>query len=145
MRRFQFSLQAALVMRERSVESAENAQRIVQEEWNVNQRKQQDLLDEVHRAETALLAGPIDPADFIAVDKFRTVSHPRRLRLAQESNTIAKRLAERRAAWQKAERDRTLLIRLKEKALSRWQIDYDKEQQQLAEEAYLSRWGARSR
>ena len=53
------------------------------------------------------------------------------------------RLAERRAAWQTAERDKTLLIRLKEKALSRWRMEYDKEQQQLAEEAYLSRWNAR--
>jgi flagellar export protein FliJ len=143
MRRFQFSLQAALVMRERSVEAAENALRFVQEEWNTNQRKQQDLVDEVKRAELALREGPIDPADFIAVDKFRSVSHRRRLRLAQEATTIAKRLAERRAEWQNAERDRTLLIRLKEKALSRWQIEYDKEQQQLAEEAYLSRWNAR--
>ncbi|MBL8242017.1 MAG: hypothetical protein JNM66_31620 [Bryobacterales bacterium] len=143
MRRFQFSLQAALVMRERSVEAAEIALRVVQEEWNVNQRMQQDLVDEVKRAELALREGPVNPADFIAVDKFRTVSHRRRLRLAQEATNIAKRLAERRAAWQTAERDKTLLVRLKEKALSRWQLEYDKEQQQLAEEAYLSRWNVR--
>ena len=43
MRKFQFSLQAALGLRERSVEAAENALRGVQEEWNTNQRQQQDL------------------------------------------------------------------------------------------------------
>jgi hypothetical protein len=42
----------------------------------------------------------------------------------------------------KAERDRTLLVRLKEKAQSRWDQEFEKEQQQLAEEAYLSRWHA---
>jgi hypothetical protein len=67
----------------------------------------------------------------------------RRMRLAQESVGIGKRLAERRGFWQLAERDRTLLIRLEEKAKARWMVEYDREQQQLAEEAYLSRWNAR--
>lgn len=143
MRRFQFSLQAAMAMRERAVEAAENALRLVQEEWNANQRKQQELVDEVRAAELAVRTAPVDPADYLALDRFRAASQRRRLRLAQEATGIGKRLNERRAAWQDAERDRTLLVRLKEKALSRWQLEYDKEQQQLAEEAYLSRWNAR--
>ena len=43
MRKFQFSLQAALGLRERSVEAAENALRGVQEEWNANQCRQHEL------------------------------------------------------------------------------------------------------
>jgi len=142
MRKFQFSLQAALGMRERSVEDAENALRSVQEEWNTNQRKQQELTDEARRAELAVRTGPVDPADYLALDRYRAAAQRQRLRMAQEASGIAQRLAERRAARQEAERDRTLLVRLKEKALSRWQLEYDKEQQQLAEEAYLSRWKA---
>ena len=143
MRKFQFSLQAALGMRERSVEAAENALRGVQEEWNANQRQQRELADEVRAAELGVQSGPVDPADYTALDRYRGAAQRRRLRMAQEAAGIAMRLAERRAAWQTAERDKTLLIRLKEKSLSRWRMEYDKEQQQLAEEAYLSRWNAR--
>jgi len=142
-RKFQFSLQAALGMRERSVETAENALRGVQEEWNANQRQQQELADDVRGAELEIRSGPVEPADYTALDRYRGAALRRRLRMAQEASAIATRLAERRAALQTAERDKTLLIRLKEKALTRWQLEYDKEQQQLAEEAYLSRWNAR--
>lgn len=143
MRKFQFSLQTALGLRERSVEAAENALRGVQEEWNTNQRRQQELADEVRAAELAVHSGPVEPADFMALDRYRAASLRRRLRMAQEAAEIGKRLAERRTAMQTAERDRTLLVRLKEKSLSRWRLEYDKEQQQLAEEAYLSRWNSR--
>ncbi|MSV31269.1 MAG: hypothetical protein EXQ57_01990 [Bryobacterales bacterium] len=143
MRKFQFSLQAALGLRERSVEAAENALRGVQEEWNKNQRRQQELAGEVRAAELAVHSGPVEPADFMALDRYRAASLRRRLRMAQEAAEIGKRLAERRTAMQTAERDRTLLVRLKEKSLSRWRFEYDKEQQQLAEEAYLSRWNSR--
>ncbi|MFN0101615.1 MAG: hypothetical protein ACKV2U_05925 [Bryobacteraceae bacterium] len=117
--------------------------RAVQAEWNANQRQQQELADEVRTAEEAVRTGPVDPADFMALDRFRAAAGRRRLRMAQEASGIARRLAERRAELQTAERDRTLLVRLKEKAQIRWQLEYDKEQQQLAEEAYLSRWNAR--
>jgi flagellar export protein FliJ len=143
MRKFQFSLQAAMVLRERAVEAAERALRGVQEEWNLNQQRQVELVEEVRGAELTVLAGPVDPADYIALDRFRAGAQRRRMRLAQDAVGIGKRLAERRAAWQLAERDRTLLIRLKEKARARWVLEYDREQQQLAEEAYLSRWHAR--
>lgn len=143
MKKFQFSLRAALVMRERAVEAAELALRVVQEEWNTNQQRQQDLVDEVKAAELAVQSGPVDPADYIALDRFRTGAQRRRMRLAQEAVGIGKRLAERRGLWQLAERDRTLLIRLEEKAKARWTVEYDREQQKLAEEAYLSRWNAR--
>lgn len=142
MRKFQFSLHAALGMRERSVEAAENALRGVREEWNTNQRKQQELTDEVRRAEFEVRTGPVNPADYLALDRYRATAQRRRLQMTTAASEIARRLAERRAAWQEAEQGRTLLVRLKEKALSRWQLEYDKEQQQLAEEAYLSRWNA---
>lgn len=143
MKKFQFSLRAALVMRERAVEAAELALRVVQDEWNANQRRQRELVDEVKVAELAVQSGPVDPADYIALDRFRAGAQRRRMRMAHEAVGIGKRLEERRALWQLAERDRTLLVRLEEKAKARWLVDYDREQQQLAEEAYLSRWNAR--
>lgn len=143
MRKFQFSLQAALAMRERAVEAAETALRLVQEEWNANQQQQLDLQNEVREEEIASREGPVIAVELAALDRFREAAQRRRQRMAQESVQIARRLAERQAALQNAERDRTLLVRLKEKAVSRWQLEYDKEQQLLAEEAYLSRWKAR--
>jgi len=142
MKKFQFSLETALGMRERGVEAAEAALRAVQEEWNTNERMQRELTDEVKRAELAVRSGPVEPADYMALDRYRAAAQRQRLRLGQEATAIAKRLAERRAAWQEAERGRTLLVRLKEKAQARWQLEYEKEQQMLAEEAYLSRWTA---
>ncbi|MBI2687123.1 MAG: hypothetical protein HYX27_12470 [Acidobacteria bacterium] len=140
MKKFRFSMQTALELRERGVEAAEWALRAVQEEWNVNQLQQQALVEEVRAAEAAAAEGEIIPADLLALDRFRAAAHRRRARMAQEASAISRRLAERRAAWQAAERDRTLLVRLKEKSLARWQVEHEKEQQQLAEEAYLSRW-----
>jgi len=140
-KRFQFSLQAALTMRERAVEAAENAVRQVQEEWTGNQQRQQALTDEVRAAELAVRGPKVDPKDLVALDRYRAAAHRQRLRMAQEASAIAARLADRRAALQLAERDKTLLERLREKALARWQVEYEKEQQALAEEAYLSRWG----
>ena len=143
MRRFKFTLQAALELRGRAVEAAENALRIVQVELNANQREQQELVDSVREAELAVSAGPVVAEDFVALDKYREAAQRRRWRLAQEAVGIAKRLAERQAALQLAERDRKLLMRLKEKAMSHWQFEFDKEQQQLAEESFLSRWNVR--
>ena len=143
MRRFQFSLQAALSLRERAVDAAKAAFLLVQTEWNNNQRRQQDLLDEVRSAELAIPRDSVDSSDLLALDRFRTASHRRRLRLAREATAIAARLAEKQKLLQNAERDHTLLLRLKEKAQSRWNFDYEKEQQQLAEEAYISRWNSR--
>jgi flagellar export protein FliJ len=143
MRKFQFSLQAALGMRERAVEAAENALRGVQEEWNGNQRLQLELANEVRDAELVVESGPVNPADYVALDRYRVAMQRRRLLLAKEASAIAMRLEERRAALQTAERDKTLLVRLKQKALSNWRLEYDKEQQQLAEEAYLSRGNSR--
>lgn len=143
MRRFRFSLEAALLLRQRAVETAKAAFLVVQTEYNTNQHRQQELLDEVRSAELAIRHGPVDPADFLALDRFRAASHRRRLRLAQEATHIAARLSEKQKLLQNAERDHTLLLRLKEKAQSRWNFDYEKEQQQLAEEAYISRWNSR--
>lgn len=142
MRKFQFSLQAALGMRERAVEAAERAMQIVQEQWNGNQQRQRDLIDEVHEAEASVESGPIDSEDFVALDRFRSGAMRRRMRLAQEALNIASALELRRAEWQKAERDRTLLTRMREKAKAKWVVEYDREQQQLAEEVYVSRWNA---
>ncbi|HEU0120710.1 MAG TPA: hypothetical protein VFQ91_09310 [Bryobacteraceae bacterium] len=141
MKRFQFSLQAALTIRERTVELAENAVRAVQNEWNHNQEKQRQLIEEVRTAELAVRQKNVDPADLAALDRYRVAAQRRRTRMAEEATLIGRRLAERRAVLQKAELDRTLLVRLREKALVRWQMEYEKEQQLLAEEAYLSRWG----
>jgi flagellar export protein FliJ len=145
MKKFRFSLQAALQLRERAVELAEAALRLVQDEWNANQLAQQTLAAEVREAEIALQSqgNAVDPADFLALDRFRSAAHRRRLRLATEASAIAKRLAEKRHALQLAERDAALLLRLKEKAVARWQFEFDKEQQMMAEEAYISRWNQR--
>lgn len=141
MKKFRFPLEMALELRARTVETAEQALRAAQEEWKANQRLQDELADEVRRAEHAAVTGNVDAAEMVALDRYRAASHRRRQRLAHEAAALVRRVAERQAAWQTAERDRTLLIRLKEKSLARWQLESEKEQQQLAEEAYLSRWG----
>ena len=144
MRKFQFSLEAALGMRERGVEAAEIALQRVQAEWNVNERHQQELTNEVRAAELAVVRqGPVDAGDLAALDRYRGAAQRQRFQMAQAASAIARRVAERSTEWKIAERDRALLERLKEKARARWQLECDKELQQLAEEAYLSRWSAR--
>lgn len=141
MRKYQFSLQAALNLRERAVEQAELALRKAKEDWNANLRAQQALAEDVAAAERSVRKGPLDPADLGALGRFREASARRRLRLAQEATALANRLRERQSGWQAAERDRTLLVRLREKSLARWRQQYEREQQQLSEEAYITRWG----
>lgn len=143
MKKFQFPLEAALRLRERAVEAAELALRATQGEWNAKQREREALVGEVREAALAVRGDgvAVDPEDFVALDKFRVAADKRLARLAHEATAIGKRLAERQAALQLAERDQKLVERLKEKARDRWEEEFDKEQQQMAEEAYLSRWG----
>jgi hypothetical protein len=140
MRRFRFSLEVALNVRDRAVEAAENAVRQVHGELLENQNRQRQLADEVRAEEESVRAAPVNPDDFAALGRYRMSARRQALRLSREAAAIQNRLAEKQQVLLKAERDRTLLVRLKEKAQSRWDQEFEKEQQQLAEEAYLSRW-----
>lgn len=142
MRRFRFSLEVALNVRERAVEAAEIAVRQVHGELLENQTRQRRLAEEVRAEEESVQAAPVNPDDFAALGRYRAAARRQALRLAREAAGIQTRLAEKQQVLLKAERDRTLLVRLKEKAQSRWDQEFEKEQQQLAEEAYLSRWHA---
>ena len=140
MRRFRFSLEVALHVRDRAVEAAEIAVRQVHGELLANQDRQRRLADEVRTEEESVRAAPVNPDDFAALGRYRMAARRQAMRLTREAAAIQGRLAEKQQVLQKAERDRTLLVRLKEKAQSRWDQEFEKEQQQLAEEAYLSRW-----
>lgn len=143
MRKFRFSLETALAMRERAVTSAEEALRSAQARWADHQRRRQELESELAEAQSAVQRVHVDAAELVALDRFRSAVQRRRRLLDQEGTALLNQLAARKVDWQKAERDRTLLLRLKEKALSLWQSEYEKEQQQMAEEAFLSRWKSR--
>ena len=143
MKRFRFPLEAALRLRERAVEAAGLALQVAQSEWNAKQREREALAEEVRGAEAAVRGDgvAVEPEDFVALDRFKVAAQRRQARLAQEATAIGKRVAERQVVLQLAERDQKLVERLKEKARDRWEEEFEKEQQQMAEEAYLSRWG----
>jgi flagellar export protein FliJ len=143
MKRFRFPLEAALALRQRAVEEQEVLFRAVRAEWDAQQRKIDELDAEI-RSETDAASNPeVSAADLAALDLYRGAALRRKDRYAREAQELAQRLDFRRSELHRCERDRELLVRLKDKALARWNKEYEKEQDALAEEAYLSRWATR--
>src|SRR5258708_6259886 len=142
MRRFTFSLESALRLRERKFETEEIRLRAINAEWEALLVRQQQLAQEVNVAENRIRNpdSNLQSAEFQQLDHFRIDSSRQRLKLAQNASEISRRLAAQQMQLNIANRDRELLIKLKESSKARWQADYDKEQQALAEEVFISRW-----
>lgn len=146
MRAFEFRLRQALEWRRTQLETEENKLRqlVARVEEVAQEIAQLDVLK--NRAERTLReAATVDAADLWAWAPFRK-------RLFAQSQALAKRKREceqqvtiQRQKTQEAQRQCRLLEKLEERRRSAWQIEADRELENLAAESFLALWSRQAR
>ena len=142
MRRFEFSLEAALRWRQSQVELEElKLRKLFVEVADLEQqsreieRTQQAEREYVQQTEVSS-AARTGLADYLRWAK--TV----RERLRKEEAECRMRIDRQRSALVAARRGCELLVRLKSRHQREWEAAYDKELENLASEAFLARWNS---
>jgi flagellar export protein FliJ len=140
---FRFRLQKVLDWRRTQLEIEET-----------HYRQQCAALAEIDRARAELAAegihteaevrrwNPVTERDLAALGEFRVHVRARDAELAAHRADCVKQLEAQQAAMLEARRRFRLLERLKERGLQAWTAELDRELEQLASEAFLSRWPA---
>ncbi|MBM3784785.1 MAG: hypothetical protein FJW30_10520 [Acidobacteria bacterium] len=141
MKKFRFSLEAALHLRELRLESEEAKLSAIHAELDAVRHAEQTLRDELEESSRAVLAAEPDAFLLGEQDRFRQAAGRRFAAFANQAALIGQRIAEQKQKVVIARRDRELLVKLKEAARNEWLRKADRELQAVADEAYLSRWG----
>ena len=95
--------------------------------------------------ETALLRAPaVDSMQLAALDRFGRYVDAQNELVARELAQVDQKVAAQRERVTDARRQHRLLEKLREKRLSAWQAEYDRELEAQAAELYLAQWPARN-
>lgn len=144
MKKFRFSLDAALQLRRRRVEAEEEQFRRIVTALEAVSAAARQLTNELRSAENDVGVSLTTAVELQALDRFRAVAARRLREYEAQSEAIRRDLARQQQRLFDARRDEELLLKLKAKARAQWQLAADKELQDIADEAYLSQW-ARTR
>lgn len=144
MKKFRFSLDAALQLRRRRVESEEEQFRRIVTALEAVAAASRQLTTELRSAEEDAGVSLTTAVELQSLDRFRAAAARRLREYEAQSESIRRDLAKQQQRLFDARRDEELLIKLKAKARAQWQLAADKELQDIADEAYLSQW-ARTR
>lgn len=144
MKKFRFSLDAALQLRRRRVEAEEEKFRQIVTALEAVAAAARQLASEVRSAEGDIGVSLTTAVELQSLDRFRAASARRLREFEARSDAIRRDLARQQQHLVNARRDEELVLKLKAKARAQWQAAADKELQDIADEAYLSQW-ARSR
>ncbi|HWR51708.1 MAG TPA: hypothetical protein VN428_11410 [Bryobacteraceae bacterium] len=146
MKRFQFRLQTALDWRSRRKE--------------IEQARLQVLLEELGGTEAALRrisegavdaqnetysAGQIAPGALTALERHRAHLQRERARVLERRVDCEKNVAAQRERLIEAERAVRLLEKLKERRLTEWNVEANKELESLTAESFMARWSRSTR
>ena len=107
------------------------------------QTHQQNFLAELQKDEAELLNSnrPLAGESLVQMDAYRRWATIERRRQAQTAAYCIARIQEQNARVIEAKRNQQLLEKLRDRARLRWELDSAREEQALAEEAFLSQWG----
>ena len=100
-------------------------------------------LDRKRSAADLLQARSASSEDLAALDRFRKHVDSEQIRLQKKHAEYEKQLAAQAAILSAKERDVKVLEHLRERKLSGWTAERDRETEQIAAEAFLSRWHPR--
>ncbi len=107
--------------------------------------ERENLRLEGERSSATLLTAKAVSGDALAtLDGFRKFVDRERQRLRQKYAECEKRVAAQSSIVASKERDVKVLEHLRERKLATWTAQWDRETEQVAAEAYLSRWHLRS-
>jgi flagellar biosynthesis chaperone FliJ len=137
MKRFRFSLEAALDLRRHRAESEEAALLKIRAELAA-------IRDASRALEAEVEAERRTPTEFLdALDRYRAAANRKLAALAAEAAKVSVRVDAHQRRVIEARRDVELLLKLRDKARAAWRAGADKELQEIADEAYLSGWSRR--
>ena len=141
MKRFRFPLDAALLLRRRRVEVEESQYRQIANALGAVAAAARQLASEVQAAEEDVVGISVSTATQLqSLDRFRSAAARRLREFEAKSAAIRRDLARQQQRLVDARRDEELLLKLRAKARAQWELDADKELQDIADEAYLSQW-----
>jgi flagellar export protein FliJ len=144
MKKFRFSLDAALQLRRRRVEAEEEQFRQIGTALEAVAAAARQLTSELREAEDGAGVSLTTAVELQSLDSFRAAAARKLRDFEFQRESIRRDLARQQQRLVTARRDEELLLKLKAKARAQWQAAADKELQDIADEAYLSQW-ARSR
>ena len=142
MRRYQFTLDGVLRLRIQQTEAAEAALAALYRELDGLQAQQAALRNDLERTQADVLhsGGPLTGEDLVRLENYRRWVTTQQRRHAQSAADCISRIQEQNRRVLEAKRNQQLLEKLRDRSRQRWQDEAAREEQALAEEAYLSQW-----
>jgi len=143
MKRYAFSLAGVLRLRVQQAEAAEAQLAFLFAELQTIQTRQQEFADQLQKDEAELLNPnrAIAGESLVQMDAYRRWANIERRREAQVAAQCIARIQQQNACVIEAKRNKQLLEKLRDRTRQRWELDSAREEQALAEEAFMSQWG----
>ncbi|MFO0503670.1 MAG: hypothetical protein ACK527_15875 [Acidobacteriota bacterium] len=142
MKRYQFTLDGVLRLRIQQTESAEAELAALYRELENLQAQKEALRNELERSQAEVLhsGGPLTGEDLVRLEGYRRWVTSQQRRQAQSTADCISRIQEQNRRVLDAKRNQQLLEKLRDRGRQRWESEAAREEQALAEEAYLSQW-----
>jgi len=143
MKRYAFSLAGVLRLRVQQAEAAEAKLAFLYAELQTIQTRQQEFAGQLQKDEAELLNPnrAIAGESLVQMDAYRRWATIEQRREAQVAAQCIARIQEQNALVIEAKRNQQLLEKLRDRTRQRWELDSAREEQALAEEAFMSQWG----
>jgi len=146
MKRFQFPLDRVRVWREEQVELERAKLQELCGQLSALAQEKTRVENERARSVRNILEQPaVEAQDLQALDAFRVYVRTRIGQIEKRQRELAARIDEQRGRVMEARRRAELLERLKARKLEAWQALADREEETLAGEMYLAKFGAKWR
>lgn len=143
MKRFEFPLERVRQWREKRVSIEEARMERLTAELQAVETRRAELEQERSSNELAVMrTGAVDSAQLQAMEGFGRYVRAQRTVLANARIDCERKIAEQRQRIIEARREAQLLDKLRERRLTTWQIEFDKDIEAQAAEAYLAKWRA---
>jgi flagellar export protein FliJ len=143
MKRYQFSLAGVLRLRVQQTEAAEAKLSAMHQELQQIQERQDAMLNALRQDQAELFRPdrPLSGESLVQMDEYRRWVAAERRRQDQEAAACIARIQEQNGKVLEAKRNQQLLEKLRDRGRQRWEIESAREEQALAEEAFMSQWG----
>jgi len=143
LKRYQFSLAGVLRLRIQQTEAAEAQLALMHQELEQIRDRQQGLINDLRRDQADLFRPDrlLSGEALVQMDEYRRWVTLERRRQDQAAAECIARLQEQNTRVLEAKRNQQLLEKLRDRARQRWEIESAREEQALAEEAFMSQWG----
>lgn len=141
MKRFAFTLEAALEWRKHRMEAEQARLQSLEAERLAVIEAMRQVDQSWEQAQQQLLAAKmVDAFELTAIEGFHKASDAQRLRLRREQDRLERAVREQQGRLVEASRQYRLLEKLRQRRREEWQRAVDKQLEDEAGELYLAQW-----